>query len=366
MITIGKHQVGAGQKPFIIAEVGSNWQTFDDCKDSIAKAASCGADAVKFQAYDHKALYGVSRRSVAWGGLEDPNRDDVVFPGTLPLEWLPKLKAKADACGIEFMCSAFSPELVEAVDPYVNVHKVASAEMTHIRILEKLRKLGKPVILSTGASGEADIRGALHVLTAHPDSDRLGLYSGSNWGPNEGKSSYHYPPVPVILMYCVAAYPANEVNLDTLPLLRGRFGIPVGYSDHTTDVGVIPEASVRMGACVLEKHFTGLGDLDSPDRPHSLTAEQFAKMVRYIRGDVATVIGPSGDERPMILRHNRRVLAITDIAVGQSLQEGVNFGIYRSLKDDTNGAHPFMIGSMVGKAVKRAIAAGDGIGPGDV
>lgn len=344
MIQIGKHQVGDGQKPFIIAEVGSNWSTFDDCKDSIAKAAACGADAVKFQAYDHKALYGINRRKV--------------MPGTLPLEWLPKLKAKADACGIEFMCSAFSPELYEAVDPYVNVHKVASAEMTHIRILQTLRRLGKPVIMSTGASGEADIRGALGVLQEKVN------------GYNVDKYAY-----PVILLYCVAAYPARIVCTARITEMAQTFGVPVGYSDHTTDVCEIPIMALFNGAVVIEKHVNFV-EATGPDAPHSLSVDEFQTMVIGLQNVKSCRLecksrwvheaGPTCEETPMILRHNRRVLAITDIALGQTLQEGVNFGIYRSLKDDTVAAHPFAIDQMVGKPVKRAIKAGDGIGTGDI
>lgn len=337
MITIGKHQVGAGQKPFIIAEVGSNWTSFDDCKDSIAKAASCGADAVKFQLFDEISLYGIPLDAESVYKHVPQEMRDAIRMASLQIEWLPKLKAKADACGIEFMCSAFSPELVKAVDPYVNVHKVASAELTHIRILEKLRTLGKPVILSTGASGEADIRGALEILKG----------------------------VPVILMYCVAAYPANEVNLDTIPLLLSRFGVPVGYSDHTTDVLEIPRRAVVLGAVCIEKHFNAVNAV-SPDSPHSLGVDQFRRMVLALRGGVQPSIGPARVENEMVVQHNRRVLATRDLPVGTVLKEGENFGIYRSLKVDVVAAHPFMIGSMVGKPVKRAIKAGDGIGPGDV
>jgi hypothetical protein len=68
----------------------------------------------------------------------------------------------------------------------------------------------------------------------------------------------------------------------------------------------------------------------------------------------------------MILRHNRRLIATRDIPVGDTLQEGINFGIYRSLKDDTKALSPFMIDYASGRAAKNAIMAGDGIGPGDL
>jgi N,N'-diacetyllegionaminate synthase len=339
-LKIGKHEVGDGCKPFIIAEVGSNWKSFDDCKHSISMAKQCGADAVKFQAFDFKSLYGmplievISTRSAE----EFPTQFETRGPGALPINWLPKLKEKADACGIEFMCSAFSPELVEAVDPFVNVHKVASAELTHVRILEKLRTLGKPVILSTGASGIQDIQNALKAL-------------GST---------------PVILMYCVSAYPAQEVMLETIEKLKAQFNLLVGYSDHSSDVLHIPVESVRKyGACVLEKHFTAF-DFDTPDRPHSLMVDQFKRMVLRIDGKLNPAIGASLEEQAMLKKHNRRLIATRDIAQNEMLNEGVNFGIYRSLREDTHALSPWCIDQVNGKSALKSIQAGEGIGPGDV
>ena len=321
MIQIGKHKIGPGQPPFIICEIGSNWTTLDDCLHSISAAKACGADAVKFQAYTHEALYGTPGE----------------VKGSLPLDWLPTLKAKADAVGIEFMCSAFSPELVEAVNEHVNIHKVASAEMTHIRILDAVKRSRKPVILSTGASGEADIREALRRLDTSP----------------------------VILLYCVANYPAQAVDPRVIPLMRDRFGVPVGFSDHSTDVLTIPKAAMDMGAVVIEKHVTFIKG-ETPDSPHSLTGDQFALMVRNLKNDYQPVIGVHSEEQGMVLKHNRRLIATKAIEVGEVFQEGVNFGIYRSLRDDTHSFSPFALHVVQGDTAKRAIKAGQGIGPSDV
>lgn len=346
-------KIGDSHPCFIIAEVGSNWTNLQDCLDSIVKAKQCGADAVKFQLFDFLSMYGFTP------GLSDYNKNStntvysVNYEGLMGVspyfhpDWLPQLKTKADRVGIEFMCSAFSPELVEAVDPYVNIHKVASAEMMHVRILEKLRSIGKPVILSTGASGVEDIRRAINALS-YDEEFRRSL-------------------VQTILMYCVAAYPAREVNLVHIQALRGAFGALCGYSDHTLDVLTIPEHAFQLGACVVEKHFTHLpSDIETPDRDHSLNPDQFKRMVDSIRGTLKGAIGPTLEEKPMILRHKRRLLAIADIAVGDTLQEGVNFGIYRSLKDDMHALGPWMVNEVNGKTAKRGIQAGDGIGPGDI
>jgi sialic acid synthase SpsE len=322
-IKAGIHEIGDGCKAFIIAEVGSNFVTFEDCKESISAAKQVGADAVKFQLYDHEALYGLP------GQLK----------GQLDPAWLPYLSHKAKAVGIEFMCSAFSPDQAEAVNPYVNIHKVASAELTHVRILEKLRSFGKPVFLSTGASGARDISMAL---------DRL-------------------KPTPTVLMYCIASYPANQIQLSTIAQLRQTFGGLVGYSDHSTDVLQIPKWAVHLyKSCVIEKHVTFI-EADTPDRPHSLTASQFKAMVESIREpDKLGAIGSTSEEEDMLLRHNRRLIATRDIGVGETLKEGVNFGIFRSLHNDTKALSPWVINEVNGKRVLNHLKAGEGIGPRDI
>ena len=338
--------IGDGHPPFIVAEVGSNWASLADCLTSISMARACGADAVKFQLFDELSLYGLLSLTDATSPNSDIPIQELIdrgsirwpYPGQMPIEWLPKLKEKADACNIEFMCSAFSHELIDAVNPHVNLHKVASAECTHLRMLERLRAIGKPVILSTGAHGAEDIKMALSILG----------------------------PTPTVLMYCVAAYPAREVNLENIGCLRNAFGCLSGYSDHSVDVGTIPLASIQSGSAVLEKHFTAIPEHNTPDRDHSLEPSKFRRMVDSLRGKAAQALGPTPEEMPMILRHNRRLIATQDISHGTKFIEGTNFGIYRSLKDDTHAFHPFMIDEINGKTAKKDIAAGSGIGPGDV
>ena len=331
-IKIGNREIGDGYAPFIIAEVGSNWSSLDDCLKSISMAKACGADAVKFQLFDFEALYG---QKAEWDGSDELYK--ALSKVSLPAEWLSKLKEKADAVGIEFMCTAFSVEGYELVDKYVNAHKVASAECTHKRILEKLRALGKPVFLSTGASGVKDIEMALECLRE----------------------------TPTVLMYCVAAYPARRIELTTLKLLN-QLSPLVGYSDHSIDVGVIPWMAIANGACILEKHVNFV-EATGPDAPHSINADDFKWMVAQIKAEGSIGgLRATAEEQPMVLRHNRRLIATRDIKAGDKFTENENFGIYRSLKDDTHAFHPFAVDHVNGKIAVRDIHAGDGIGPGDV
>jgi N,N'-diacetyllegionaminate synthase len=312
----------------IIAEIGSNWRSLNDCLNSIALAKACGADAVKFQAYDWRSLYG-------FGAVLNPH--ELNLRGILDPAWLPTLKAKADSVDIEFMCSAFSVPLLNEVDKYVSTHKVASAELTHIRILERLREIGKPVILSTGASSMNDIAIALKVLG----------------------------DTPVTLLYCVSAYPANYVNFRKIDLLRMKFLKPVGYSDHSTDAIVIPMTAKMYGATVIEKHVNLVGVKDTPDAPHSLNTDQFKAMCNALIEEDGYRSLPLEDdsERDMFTTHNRRLIATRDIKAGEHFKENENFGIFRALKPDTKALSPWAIDKVNGHECKIDIKAGDGIPP---
>lgn len=310
-------------KPYIIAEVGSNWRSLSDALQSIQAAKLVGADAVKFQAFTGDALYGPG------GGA---------LVSELPLDWLPQLKEKADACGIEFLCTAFSPELVKEVDPYVVAHKVASSDATWPQLLEAVAACGKPVLLSVGAKTMDEIRAALR-----------------------------YCPTlsPTYLLYCVAAYPARQVNLVEMTALANAFRRRVGFSDHTRDIVWAPWSAVMAGACVIEKHFTAFPELETPDRPHSLTPEEFALMVQYLRGERHPEIGPKLEERDMVLKHTRRLIATQAVRKGGVLAYGETFGAYRALEEDTRGLSPFAWELVQGKRATRDLARGEPIGAGD-
>ncbi len=346
-------------KPFIICEVSSAWSSWEHCKDAIGLAKNCGADAVKFQMFSQKDLYGREkakpdgeRRELATDPATIKESDSYAVnvyheykeSGESPYlhhGWLEGLKQKADAVGIELMVSAFSVEGLEYVDKYVNIHKLASSENNHFRMLQKLRELGKPVLLSTGGSSHGDVQKSIAVLT-----DEI-----------EGAP----PPVEVMPLYCVSDYPARTIDLSQLSALRTLGSGVVGFSDHSTDSLVIPQRAVELGAEVVEKH-VNFFDVDCPDSPHSLSTKEFKAMCDQLKG---RPVSPSG-QKDMYLKHNRRLIASKPVKAGEVLVEGENFGIFRSLREDANAMSPFNITRVAGRKAKRDLEAGEGIGPADV
>ena len=320
----------------IVAEVGSNWRTFEEAKDSIPMAKNVGADVVKFQFFTGKELFGFDPDTTP----DQFRGNRALYPsGWLPPSWLPLLKEKADACGIEFMCTAFSPAGVEIVDQYVKRHKVASSDLNYPQLLDAIAATGKPILLSTGGHSWSDIAHALGYL-------------------GEAKSR-------TTLLYCSSEYPSTWHNLRLINVMREKFGVEVGYSDHTIDVYTPVTAAHIHGASCVEKHFKLRADLNTPDSPHSLDPERFSYMVDLIRNPQAHMKMPNPGECSMILRHNRRLIALRDIQPGETFVFGENFGAYRSLKDDTYGLSPFAWSEVNGKVATKARMAGDGIGPQD-
>lgn len=210
-------------RPYIIAEVGSNWHNSDDCIDSIKAARDCGVDAVKFQLFTPGELYG-------------PKYKDHPMPHQLPREWVPKLKEVADSLGVDFMCTAFSYDGYQFIDPFVKAHKIACAEGEWEELIEHVLKFGKPTITSV-----------ISLPAVQPNNSNL------------------------ILLACDPTYPSFMS-----PPTKLRF--KEGYSDHTLGIAA-SVAATQNGAFVIEKHFRLDRVCNTPDAPHSLTPDLMNDLV---------------------------------------------------------------------------------------
>lgn len=303
----------------IIAEIGSNYHIREDCLASIKKAKLAGADVAKFQLFTHEELYGFPQPA----GSPDGGQ-------YLPRDIIPDLKAFADRCEIEFMCTPFSVDGIDFLDPYVRRFKVASSNLLHYEMLERLNEIKKPVILSTGGHYISQAVVAAGMLK---DCD-------------------------VTVMYCVADYPARYINFFKMLKLMEHFP-KVGYSDHSEDILNIPMMAKTYGAVILEKHVNFTNWNDTPDAPHSLSGDEFKLMVNNLKGrEVPIEFG----EDKMRSHWKVRCIAIKGIECGEKLEYGTNFGIFRSKRLDIFGLNPLEADLLNGKQTNRAYCRGDGIG----
>ena len=263
-IQIGNRTVGPGHPVWIVAEIGPNHSgSLRRAKRLVRAAAEAGADAVKFQAFLPADLTVNSRhpayrlREGAWKGR---TLWGLYSEALTPPSWFPELFALARELGLEPFASAFSPAAVRDLESLgVRVHKLASAEVSHEKLVEKMAATGRPVILSDGMATTLQLATAL---------DRIGQENTA-------------------LLHCVSGYPAEpwEYRLQLIRELASKTGQVVGLSDHTRGT-LTAVAAVALGASIVEKHLMleHWKYWKAPlDAGHSLDPGEFAHLVGAIR-----------------------------------------------------------------------------------
>lgn len=338
---------------YVIAEAGSNWRMgspprdFAMAKALIDVAAEAGADAVKFQTFRAESVYVAEAGSsdyLAEAGITQ-SIQDIFADIAMPYDMLPKLAEYARQRGIDFMSTAFSAEDFEAVDPLVAIHKIASYEISHIRLIELAARSGKPTVMSTGAATLEDIAWAV-----------------DHYHTSGGRD--------LCLLQCTAKYPAplDGLNLASIPELARMFGVPAGLSDHSRDPIIAPLAATALGARVIEKHFTLDNRLPGPDHMFAVTALELAAMISAIRAaNVARGTGVKevhSSEIELAAFAQRGVQAIRQIDVGDTFKENENVAILRPGKQK-KGVHPRFLAAIAGARSTRNLRAGEGILVGD-
>lgn len=341
------------EKVFIIAEAGSNWRmgTFERdlemAKALIDVAVEAGADAVKFQTYRPEKVYVQNAGSSDYLSDSGIKQDIVsIFQDlSMPYEMLPLLAEDCRKKDIEFLSTPFSTEDFDAIDPFVSMHKIASYEISHLRLIEKAAQSQKPLILSTGASGLKDIDWAVQTFRKK--------------GGRE-----------LCILQCTAKYPAesSSMNLAVIPQLQGRYSCSVGLSDHSRHPSDAPTTAVALGAKVIEKHYTLDNRLPGPDHGFAITPKELKEMVRSIRETEEMLGSPFkkvfAAEEELHSYARRGVQALCRISKGDVLREGENIDILRPGKQSM-GVHPKYLFELEGKKALKEISLGQGIRKGD-
>lgn len=336
MIEIGKKRIGEGEPVFIIAEAGVNHNgSLEAARALVREAHASGADCVKFQTFkaERVATAGAPKAKYQLG-TTDKNESQLDMLKKLELKYEDhvELKSYAESLGIVFMSTPYSFEDIDLLESIgVPAYKVASGQIIELLFLQRIARTGKPVVLSTGMATLAEADEAVRAIRA------------------EGNGK-------IVLLQCTTDYPSrlSDCNLRAMATLRSSFGLPVGYSDHTTgDEAAI--ATVALGARVIEKHFTLDKSLPGPDHSSSFTPSEFSSLVKKIRAvEVALGSGrkePSATEKENAKGMRRSLVAGLDIRKGEVIKEGMI-----TFKRPAAGLSPSFYGMVVGKSAARDIA----------
>jgi N,N'-diacetyllegionaminate synthase len=241
----------------IIAEIGSVHDgSFGNAGKLMEAAAAGGADAVKFQTHiaEAETLKDAPMPPYFKG---EPRMDYFRRTGFSLAQWK-ALAAQARELGVTFLSSPFSLEAVDLLEEVgVGVYKIPSGEVSNLPLLRRVRETGKPIMLSSGMSGWDELDRAV---------------AASRGGG------------PLLVMQCSSAYPCppEQVGLNVLGEMTARYGLPVGFSDHTMGCAASFSAAA-LGAVVIEKHFTFSRLMYGSDARHSMEPGEFAEFCRGIK-----------------------------------------------------------------------------------
>ena len=250
----------------IIAEAGVNHNgSLSIAKELIEIAAEAKADFVKFQTYNTDNLVIKDAKKAKY--QEDKinffeSQYDMLSRLELRLDFYDELISHAKKCNIAFLSTAFDIQSLNfLLEKKQEIFKIPSGEITNLPFLRYIGKLKGEVILSTGASNMHEVGQAIEILEI----------SGTK------KNS-------ITALHCTSAYPTpyEEVNLKAMKAISDKYGVNVGYSDHTEGIEV-SVAAAALGASIIEKHFTINKDMPGPDHKMSLDPNELKQLVMSVR-----------------------------------------------------------------------------------
>jgi N,N'-diacetyllegionaminate synthase len=335
---IGRHAIGEGNPCFVIAEAGVNHNgDVALAKRLLDVAADAGANAVKFQSFHAENIASNEAPKAAYQiastGSKETQRE-MLERLELTRAGHEELTRHASARGIIFCSTPFDLASVDLLEELrVPFFKVASGELTHVPLLRRIARSGKPLVVSTGMSELQEVESALGTL--------------------RDAGARH-----IALLHCLSEYPAPsaEANLRAMATMRERFGTPVGYSDHTVGIEVAV-AAVALGASILEKHLTLDRSMPGPDHLASLEPDEFFELVREVRS-VESALG-DGIKRPGKSEMANRVIARRSVFTAVAVANGtVLTPEMLTCKRPDDGIPASQFDAVVGRRARRDLGPG--------
>ncbi|TCI91736.1 pseudaminic acid synthase [Tenacibaculum sp. M341] len=335
---IGNKEIGGENPCFIIAELSANHNgNLDVAIETIKAAKKTGADAIKLQTYTPNTItidcdneYFQIDSGTLWDGKTLYELYDEAYT---PWEWHKRLFEVAKEEGLICFSSPFDITAVDFLEELnVPAYKIASFEIQDIPLIEYAASKGKPIIMSTGIAEEDDIRLAVETCRKVGNND-------------------------IILLKCTSSYPAplELANLKTIPDLKSRFGVEVGFSDHTYG-SLAPTIATTLGAKVIEKHFILDKSIGGPDADFSLDVNEFTEMVTKVR-DTEKLLGAVSYQVSDKVKKNKKFARSLFIVKDMKKGDVLTKDNLKSIRPGY-GLHPKYYSEVLGKSINKDVKKG--------
>ncbi|MDR1361744.1 MAG: N-acetylneuraminate synthase family protein [Holosporaceae bacterium] len=344
-ITIGKKTLSPKRQVYFIADVAANHDgDLERAKDLIYKAKDAGADCVKFQHFIAEKIvsdFGFTHLQCDMSHQKSWKKS--VFDTYKQYEyirsWNQELIKTANDADIEFMTTPYDIDAVNEINPYVNAYKIGSGDITWIDFLLFIANLGKPVILSTGASSIDDVVRAVKAIE-QANSDIILLQCNTNYTASLENFKY--------------------VNLNVINTFKRKFpGIILGLSDHTSGCATVLGA-ISLGASVIEKHFTDDNSRVGPDHKFAMNPKTWREMIErskeleFALGDGIKRVEENEKETVIV---QRRCIRLNRSMSNGDVISGNDIEMLRPAPLDSYA--PYCISDIIGKKLLCDVVCGD-------
>lgn len=328
----------------LVAEIGQAHDGSLGLAHSFVDAlAGTGVHAVKFQVHIAEAESSPAEPFRVHFSKQDTTRLEYWRRMEFTPEQWAGIKAHCDERGIEFFASPFSVAAVNLLENLcVRRYKIGSGEMTNLLMLERIGRTGKPIILSSGLSTFEDMDQTIEFL--RPFGNKLSL------------------------LQCTTSYPtkASGLGLNVIGELKARYGIPIGFSDHSGSI-YAAIAAVAQGAELVEFHVVFDRRQFGPDSSSSLEIRELGELVRGVRFVSEALASPMDKSQLQVAPDLRRIFG-KSLAINADLPEAHKLRLedLESKKPGDCGIPAAEFRRVVGRRLARPLRRWDFLNEGDL
>ncbi|KAA3632370.1 MAG: N-acetylneuraminate synthase [Bacteroidetes bacterium] len=320
---------------YLIAEIGQAHEgSLGILHSYIDALAETGVNAIKFQTHIAHAESSLEEPFRVKFSYEDDTRYAYWKRMEFTLSQWKAIKSHCDEVGLDFLSSPFSNAAVDLLEEIgVTQYKIGSGEVNNFLLLEKIARTGKPLILSSGMSSFSELDESVRFLKDHG--------------------------VPFSILQCTTAYPTKPENygLNVIQDLKQRYGVKVGFSDHSArvEVGI---AAVALGAEILEFHAVFDRKMFGPDAKSSLTMKEISFLVEAVKNVKASLDHPVDKEDNLAFSELKNIFE-KSLAVNKDLPEGhtISFDDLEAKKPKGHGVLAGNYKVVIGKKLNKPLKA---------
>jgi len=316
-------------KCYIIAEIGGNFQTFQEAKKLIDLAYETGVDAIKLQTYKAETLVTKTAR-FNLDNVGNILQRELFEKYQIDFNLHKKVFDYIEGKGLDWFSTPSHPTDVDMLEELnVPAHKLGADDATNLPLIKYVASKNKPVLLSSGYCTLEEVREMVNACLEMGNDNIILFHTVSN-----------YPTYP------------EQVNLRAIETLKKEFPyLRIGFSDHTIG-STACFAAACMGADVVEKHFTYDKNAEGPDHKLSASPKEMKEIVEKIR-EFETMKGTSA-KRPVGKEIENREKNRKSIVTIKPIKKGEPFSIDNiDIKRPGHGISPKYFNDLIGKYTKE-------------